>query len=289
MKNAIGLPNPADIGPTEASSTVSTVALLGCRIERALGGAVEIVEASRANRCFPVRVTESLGVCLKFGRAHHVRVDGRDVIYPEDAICVRPPGCIWSTTETGHVGFLSVDVEASLLPSGLVRGAGMRFADPGVLPDLPTLARTLRAGDSPELLAESVANLVLALGRANLITADELRESAPAGTSERVREALEHAVAEAPSLATLAGDHGVSRFALLRQFKRDFGVTPHAFTLSLRVERARERLARGADLATVALELGFADQPHFTRVFRNRVGIAPGEYARRVRRTVSVS
>jgi len=265
-----------------------TVALSECRLDRALSGSVEIVEGPRANRQFPVRVSESLGVCLKSGPSHHVTVDGRDVIYPEDAISVRPPGCIWSVTSTGPVGFLSLDLGPSGLPSGLVRGGGMRFAAANVLPDLRALGRLLRSGEPALLLADLIADLILALGRSNLISADELGQSAPVGISSRVREALESAIDDPPPLAVLADDNGISRFALLRQFKKDFGVTPHAFTLGLRVDRARQRLARGADLAEVALELGFADQPHFTRVFRRQVGLAPGDYARRVRTAIAL-
>ena len=265
----------------------SSVALRGCQIDRALDGLIEVVEAARENRRFPERVTESLGVCLKIGPAHHVTANGRDVVYPKDAICVRPPGCIWSTASTGPVGFLSIDLDPSLLPSEMSR-ADMGFAGPDVVPDLRALVRVLRTGES-EPLGELVTSLVLALARARLISAGELRQSAPVGVSTRVRRKLESAIARPPSLGELAADNRVSRFTLLRQFRKDFGVTPHAFVLRLRVDRARERLARGEDLAGIALDLGFADQPHFTRVFRKIVGIAPGEYARRVRRVVRVS
>jgi len=57
---------------------MSTVtALDGCRIERAVDGRVEIVAADAQNRAFPERVTESLGVCLKFGLDHDVEADGK--------------------------------------------------------------------------------------------------------------------------------------------------------------------------------------------------------------------
>lgn len=266
----------------------STVALSGCRIDRALGSCVEIVEASRGNRHFPVRVNESLGVCLKIGPAHHVTVNGRDVIYPADAICVRSPGCVWSTDSTGPAAFLSLDLDPSLLPSGLFRG-GMLFASRQVLPGFPALARMLRTRPPPEQLMELVTNLVLVLGRSKLIDWGELRQSVPVRISRRVRNTLENSVAAPPALSDLAADSRISRFVLLRQFKSDFGITPHAFSLRLRVERARERLARGGDLREIAVDLGFADQPHFTRVFTRIVGVPPGAYARRVRRVVSVS
>ena len=90
------------------------IALNGCRIERVLENAVEIVDAAAENRSFPDRVNESLGVCLKAGPEHEVRADGRALRYPGDAICVRAPGTVWSTRATGSVGFLSIDIESCL-------------------------------------------------------------------------------------------------------------------------------------------------------------------------------
>jgi len=45
-----------------------------------------------------------------------------------------------------------------------------------------------------------------------------------------------------------------------------------------RLDRARSELRRGRALADVALATGFADQAHFTRVFRAGVGLSPGQY-----------
>jgi AraC-like DNA-binding protein len=179
------------------------------------------------------------------------------------------------------VGFVSVDLDPCLLPAGFV-ASSMRFARPSLLPDLRRIITSLRANRSAAHHEEIVTGLVLALARAGLLEADELRHSATARISARAREALEGAPGTPPSIVELARDLGTSRFALLRRFKHDFGITPHAFVLRLRVERARDRLARGSDLAALAHELGFADQAHFTRVFKKVVGITPGAYAHRV-------
>jgi AraC-like DNA-binding protein len=48
-----------------------------------------------------------------------------------------------------------------------------------------------------------------------------------------------------------------------------------------RLHEAAERLssAEPPDLARVAVDLGYADQAHFTRDFRTVTGLTPGEYA----------
>jgi AraC-like DNA-binding protein len=77
---------------------------------------------------------------------------------------------------------------------------------------------------------------------------------------------------------------GLSRFELIRRFRRQNGLTPHAFQRDLRIERARALLGEGVPGAAVAAACGFADQPHLTRVFKRMVGVAPGAYARAVGR-----
>ena len=52
----------------------------------------------------------------------------------------------------------------------------------------------------------------------------------------------------------------------------------------LRIDRAAEQLATGSQpLAEIALAAGFADQSHFSNVFRRRVGMSPSAYRREVR------
>jgi len=57
-------------------------------------------------------------------------------------------------------------------------------------------------------------------------------------------------------------------------------MTPHAYQLDLRINRARQLLRRGDAPADVAQQLGFADQSHFHRAFRQRVALTPGAFQR---------
>jgi AraC family transcriptional regulator len=71
---------------------------------------------------------------------------------------------------------------------------------------------------------------------------------------------------------------------LTRCFRRHFGTTPGEY---LRARRLREAAALLTQtdmcLAEIALEVGFADQPHFTHRFSDAYGISPGVYRRRTR------
>ena len=77
----------------------------------------------------------------------------------------------------------------------------------------------------------------------------------------------------------VASEIGVHPFHLSRVFRTVHGQTIGEYVQKLRVNYACKQLAHpDNDLATVALAAGFADQSHFTRVFKNVTGITPGVF-----------
>lgn len=80
------------------------------------------------------------------------------------------------------------------------------------------------------------------------------------------------------NLDALAAQAGLGRYQLIRAFAAATGMTPHAYLLNARVNKARELLRQGQGLADVAYALGFADQSHFQRVFKAHAGVTPGDY-----------
>lgn len=82
----------------------------------------------------------------------------------------------------------------------------------------------------------------------------------------------------------LVDEFGMTVRQLQRVFREYVGVTPKWVIQRYRLIEAAERLATGPlpDLALLAAELGYADQPHFIRDFKKIVGRAPAEYARQV-------
>lgn len=108
----------------------------------------------------------------------------------------------------------------------------------------------------------------------------------PVDTKERsaVRRARDYLVenyATDIGLEELAAVAGLSRAHLIRAFRKEFHITPHAFLTDIRVRIARRKLQAGKQPAEIALECGFADQAHFTRHFKARTGITPGQYRAR--------
>ena len=106
-----------------------------------------------------------------------------------------------------------------------------------------------------------------------------VRGGLPPRALQRVRDYVESHLEDNISLETLAATSGLSMYHFTRAFKQSQGVTPHHYLLQRRMERARELLT-GTDLplSEIAFACGFSDQSHFSRRFRDLVGVPPSTF-----------
>jgi AraC-like DNA-binding protein len=94
----------------------------------------------------------------------------------------------------------------------------------------------------------------------------------------RAKVLLASQLAETPSLEQLAAAVNLSPFHFARVFRRATGLPPHALLKQRRLEQARALLRHGCTPLSVAMQLGFADQSHLTRQFKQAYGVGPAEY-----------
>ncbi|MGQ3301557.1 helix-turn-helix transcriptional regulator [Reyranella sp.] len=107
----------------------------------------------------------------------------------------------------------------------------------------------------------------------------------PAGSSGRpgdhrrmwaVRERLDHATHETPSLSELAREASVSTRTLQRQFAAVHGIAIFEYVRSRRLDRSRRLLEReGISVAQAAYEAGYSSAANFATAFRRRFGLSP--------------
>jgi AraC-like DNA-binding protein len=71
---------------------------------------------------------------------------------------------------------------------------------------------------------------------------------------------------------------GLTRYDLARQFRLMCGTSPYRYLLMRRLDLAREQVGRRRPLGEVARDAGFADQAHFSRVFKAAFGLTPARY-----------
>ncbi len=186
----------------------------------------------------------------------------------------------------GGFGYRIIYVE----PARIAAAVGAIRGRPAPLPFVrepvshsPTLARAVAAAFCLPLEPLALDALVLRLSEGLLEGSAGLPAGAPRRLDHaalaRAREFLDSQRAIVRS-AELEAVTGLSRYEVARQFRVLYGTSPYRYSLLRRLDFAREQVRGGTPLVEAALMAGFADQAHFTRMFRSAFGITPGRYAR---------
>ncbi|KKA45573.1 MULTISPECIES: AraC family transcriptional regulator [Salinivibrio] len=97
---------------------------------------------------------------------------------------------------------------------------------------------------------------------------------------QKVADYLRAQACEDVSLDSLCNLAGYSPGHLIRSFKKQFGLTPHAYLLNCRVQQGQRALKRGESIADTAVDVGFSDQSHFQRTFKKLLAATPNQYRR---------
>lgn len=103
----------------------------------------------------------------------------------------------------------------------------------------------------------------------------------PISKNPRVARIMERLIEDperADGFAQLAREAAVSPRTLARLFRRETGMTLTQWKTNLRLAEAIKRLARGATVTDVALDLGYGSTSSFIYMFRSRLGVPPGHY-----------
>jgi AraC family transcriptional regulator len=210
------------------------------------------------------------------------QVEGRDLCCEPGTVLVKPAGASHANryglglAHSLIVEFCPVpgSATAELLPrldlwhsrDTIVAGLGWRLYQEMLESD----------GVTPLSIGETLAELLhlIAAGHAR----DSLRVGQPAWL-RRVRERLDEATDV--ELESLVSEAGVHPRHVLRTFRRYVGCSMGEYARRRRIRRAQRLLAEAElTVAAIAVEAGFCDQSHFTRVFRRCTGMTPAAYRR---------
>lgn len=221
-----------------------------------------------------------------------VRVGRQEVLAPAGSVLVVNPE-EWHDGEAGaEQGWAYRTFYPSVaLLSEVAAELGQAQAPlfPQALLDDPSLSRLLAAAHAESTSADATraeASLLAALRRLILWHGDADRPAEPLDRSSsqrrfaRYEEVIEAGLAEELDLQALAAAAGVTRFQVIRDFKKLTGSTPATFIRDRRLRRANRLIHEGASLADAAFAAGFSDQSHLSRSFRAVHGITPGMFRR---------
>ncbi|WP_245834529.1 AraC family transcriptional regulator [Streptomyces aidingensis] len=201
---------------------------------------------------------------------------------PHTARAGRPDGWAYATLypSAGLVAEVAAETGAAGRGGGTVGFRREMVRDPEAGRLITEVHRAAEQDDP--LTADTLLRVALArlLRDHGGVLPDRAPRGAGARDAERARLLLEERMTAPPTLQRLAAELDTSPFALLRAFRRRYGMPPHAWLTDRRVRRARALLAAGSRPAEAAAAAGFSDQAHLTRHFTRIVGVPPAAYRR---------
>ena len=97
----------------------------------------------------------------------------------------------------------------------------------------------------------------------------------------RAKDRMDAASHEDWPVRRLARVSHVSEAHFARSFNEAFGVPPHRYLLTRRIERATTLLRETTlSVTEIAFDYGFSDSAHFSRCFKTAFGVSPGAFRR---------
>lgn len=93
-----------------------------------------------------------------------------------------------------------------------------------------------------------------------------------------IKEYLHQYFLEKITLDQLEQISGLNKFFIIRSFTGEFSISPHTYQTLLRINYAKKELLKNRPILDVVYETGFYDQSHFSKVFKNHVGVTPDRY-----------
>lgn len=101
---------------------------------------------------------------------------------------------------------------------------------------------------------------------------------------DEVFEYISQHLTEDLSLKALEKEFYISGEHISREFKKNTGMTLHAYITRLRVDLSKKYLLQGISVRDVCQLCGFSSYNHFFKVFKNECGMTPGDYCKKVKR-----
>jgi AraC-like DNA-binding protein len=243
---------------------------------------VEVFHAHYTEYAYPMHVHEAWTLLIVDDGAVRYDLERHEHGTPHDTVSLLPPHVPHNGSPVTEHGFRKrvLYLDLSRLDESFIGPAvdAPDLVDPVLRHRVGQLHSAL-AHPGDELEAESRLTLVGERLRGHL--RPRLIEGPPLPDrplAHRLRELLDERLVEGLALDEAAHLVHAHPAHLVRAFSAAFGIAPHQYLMSRRVDRARRLLLDGGKPSEVATATGFYDQSHLTRHFKRLVGVSPGRY-----------
>ncbi len=100
-------------------------------------------------------------------------------------------------------------------------------------------------------------------------------------TVQAVRDFMNHNFERAFDLDFLSHEFCISKYHLLRLFKRYYGQTPRQFLIDVRMAKSKALLSSGQSVSATCFAVGFESPTSFSSLFKLKFGISPSTFRKK--------
>jgi AraC family transcriptional regulator len=269
------------VGTADACQCLSPGDFLGKVIRRRACAGLSLAETRHAAGArIPKHCHAHAYFCLIRRGTYREEYNGRERFCGPHMLAFHPPMELHAEHVDGEE-VSSFNIEITPAWAGGFAGRALRLDQPFDCCAGPAVGLAVRVLDEFEHFDASSPLIVEGLMLQLLGVCDRQARGASSvprwlrGVSDLLREHCR----ESWTLGAIAAEAGVHPGHLATAFRRHFGCTIGEFVRRQRIALACRALAEAdTPLAEVALQAGFADQSHFTRVFRRQLGLTPAAY-----------
>ncbi|WP_198587111.1 helix-turn-helix transcriptional regulator [Glycomyces xiaoerkulensis] len=249
----------------------------------AVGGVVEAFHAHFTDHAYPMHVHDTWTLLIIDEGVVRYDLDRHEHGALDSFVTLLPPQVPHDGESATPHGFRKrvLYLDTTLLDEDLIGRAvdGPEIRDPVLRRRIHRLHGILESpGDGLE--AESGIELIAERLRRHLRRQSPLIVPArDRRLAHDLRGLLDASIVPGVSLREAAATLYAHPVHLVRAFSAEFGISPHQYLVTRRVDRARRLLLAGTRPHAVAAATGFYDQAHLTRHFKRVVGTTPARYA----------
>ncbi|MDN3274359.1 AraC family transcriptional regulator [Frankia sp. RB7] len=252
-------------------------------------GGIDLMSARFVRHCFAPHSHDELMIGVMHAGVKSFRCgSARAHAAPGNLVVVNPGEMHTGERERGReLAYAALYVPASALASMLARSRGDGSIIEKTVVDDPDLWHWFDQAQGLAMAGLDTAGAEEAMICGISLLFERYGSSQPSPTEASCPKAVDRAV---EFLHARACDHinledasrasGVGLFHLIRLFQKHLGLTPYSYLTQVRIAKSRQLLKLGEPVAQVALDVGFADQAHFTKRFKQFTGTTPALYAR---------
>jgi AraC-like DNA-binding protein len=249
-----------------------------------VAGVVEVFHAHFTEHAYPMHVHDAWTLLIVDDGAVRYDLDRHQRGTANDAVSLLPPQVPHNGSPATPHGFRKrvLYLDMTQLDESFIGPAvdGPDLTDP-VLRRRVGQLHTALANRGDEFETESRLTLISERLREHLRPRAAFGSARPdLGVAQNLRDLLDGRMLDIIRLEEAARLLHAHPTHLVRAFSAAFGIAPHQYVTSRRVDLARRLLLDGQPPGEVATAAGFYDQSHLTRHFKRVVGITPGRYAR---------